>query len=180
MSSRALDARLAPSNERHMVRGACPLDCPDTCSWDVTVEGNRAVGLRGTRDHPFTRGSLCAKVDKYLDVMYSPDRLMYPFHRVGRKGEGRFERCSWDEALSEIAARPQPTIRDLGGAPVSPCRQEGRGKIRTLLLGRGPLGDCRPPEPHDSRLRRRRDLAVSRLRKHGIPAGDRRHRSTAV
>ena len=120
MSSRALDARLAPSNERRVVRGACPLDCPDTCSWDVTVEGNRAVGLRGTRDHPFTRGSLCAKVDKYLDVMYSPDRLMYPLHRVGRKGEGRFERCSWDEALSEIAARLNHTIRDFGGAAIWP------------------------------------------------------------
>jgi len=125
MSSGARDAVLVRSertaeNDRHTVRGACPLDCPDTCSWDVTVEGGHAVRLTGTRDHPFTRGSLCAKVDKYLDVMYSPDRLMFPLRRAGRKGEGRFERLTWDEALSEIAARLNETIRDYGGAAIWP------------------------------------------------------------
>ena len=106
--------------ERRIVRGACPLDCPDTCSWEVTVEDGRAVRLRGTRDHPFTRGSLCAKVDKYLDVMYSPDRLLYPLRRAGRKGGGRFERVTWDEALSEIAERLNHTIRTHGGAAIWP------------------------------------------------------------
>ena len=106
--------------ERRIVRGACPLDCPDTCSWEVTVEDGRAVRLRGTRDHPFTRGSLCAKVDKYVDVMYSPDRLLYPLRRAGRKGGGRFERVTWDEALSEIAERLNHTIRTHGGAAIWP------------------------------------------------------------
>ena len=106
--------------DRRVVRGACPLDCPDTCSWEVTVEDGRAVRLRGTRDHPFTRGSLCAKVDKYLDVMYSPDRLLYPLRRAGPKGSGRFERVTWDEALSQIAERLNDTIRTHGAAAIWP------------------------------------------------------------
>ncbi|MBI1872397.1 MAG: molybdopterin-dependent oxidoreductase, partial [Acidobacteria bacterium] len=93
--------------DRHIVRGACPLDCPDTCSWEVTVEDGRAVDLRGTQDHPFTRGSLCAKVDRYLDVMHAPDRLLYPMRRVGRKGEGKFERTAWSDAIAEFADRLQ-------------------------------------------------------------------------
>jgi anaerobic selenocysteine-containing dehydrogenase len=65
------------------VRGACPLDCPDTCTWEVTIGDGRAVALRGDRAHPFTRGALCGKVDHYLDALYSPDRLLYPLRRVG-------------------------------------------------------------------------------------------------
>ena len=53
-----------------VVRGACPLDCPDTCAWLTTVEDGRAVSLRGDREHPFTRGALCGKVDHYLDAVY--------------------------------------------------------------------------------------------------------------
>ncbi len=52
------------------VRGACGHDCPDTCSWIVDVNGDRADALRGDPDHPFTRGALCAKVDRYLDRVY--------------------------------------------------------------------------------------------------------------
>ena len=79
------------------VFGACPLDCPDGCSWVVTVEDGEAVRLRGNREHPFTAGALCAKVNGYLEHARAPDRLLYPLRRVGRKGEGRFERISWDD-----------------------------------------------------------------------------------
>src|SRR5262249_12238808 len=92
-----------------VVRGACPHDCPDTCAMLVTVEsrpdGDRAVQVVGNPDHPTTKGFLCKKVSNYLDRTYSPDRLQYPMRRIGRKGEGRFERISWDAALDEIAAR---------------------------------------------------------------------------
>src|SRR4029079_12629045 len=60
---------------------------------------------RGDKDHPFTRGFLCQKVANYLDRVYHPDRLLYPLKRVGRKGEGKFERISWDEAIRTISAR---------------------------------------------------------------------------
>lgn len=91
---------------RHSV---CPLDCPDACSVLVEIEGERAVRLRGNPDHPITQGFLCAKVTRYLERQYSPERLLYPQRRIGVKGEGRFERISWDQALDEIAG----TLRQL-------------------------------------------------------------------
>jgi anaerobic selenocysteine-containing dehydrogenase len=91
------------------VRAACPHDCPDTCAMRVTVElreGRRvAVKVAGDPEHPTTRGSLCTKVSRYLERVYHPERVLHPLRRVGRKGEGRFERVSWDEALDDIAAR---------------------------------------------------------------------------
>ncbi len=86
-------------------KAVCPLDCPDTCSMRVTVEGGVAVDLRGDADHPFTRGFLCQKMARYLDRVYSPERLLHPLRRVGPKGSGRFERISWDEALAEVAEK---------------------------------------------------------------------------
>jgi anaerobic selenocysteine-containing dehydrogenase len=95
----------ATSKPRRVVRAACPHDCPDTCAMLVTVENGRAVDIRGAPDHPPTNGTLCTKVARYLDRTYSPDRLRYPMRRIGAKGEGRFARISWDEALDEIAQR---------------------------------------------------------------------------
>jgi len=90
---------------RRVVRAACPHDCPDTCAMLVTVENGRAIEIRGAPDHPPTAGSLCTKVARYLDRTYSPDRLRYPMRRIGGKGDGRFARITWDEALDEIAER---------------------------------------------------------------------------
>jgi anaerobic selenocysteine-containing dehydrogenase len=90
---------------RHIVRGACPHDCPDTCALLTTVEGGRAVEVRGAPDHPGTQGVLCTKVARYLDRTYSDQRLLHPMKRIGAKGEGRFARISWDEALATIATR---------------------------------------------------------------------------
>lgn len=88
------------------VKAVCPHDCPDTCGITVTVDADgRALNIRGDKDHPFTRGFLCQKVSNYLDRVYHPDRLLYPLRRVGPKGSGRFERISWDTAISEITAR---------------------------------------------------------------------------
>ncbi len=90
---------------RHVVRGACPHDCPDTCALLTTVENGRAVEVRGATDHPATAGVLCTKVARYLDRTYSDQRLLHPMRRVGAKGEGRFVRISWDEALTTIAEK---------------------------------------------------------------------------
>ena len=100
------------------VRAVCPHDCPDTCGMVVTVDTatGRAVELRGDRDHPFTRGFLCQKVANYLDRVYHPERLLYPQRRVGRKGEGRFERISWDTAIATIAER----FRQIAASPHGP------------------------------------------------------------
>ncbi|MBV7538811.1 molybdopterin oxidoreductase family protein [Duganella sp. sic0402] len=90
------------------VRAACPLDCPDTCALLVTVEDGVATAVKGDPDHPTTAGVLCTKVSRYTERTYHADRLLYPLKRVGKKGEGKFERISWEEALDTIAARLKP------------------------------------------------------------------------
>src|SRR6476469_3716475 len=102
---RAMPLDSSAAANRRIVRAACPHDCPDTCAMLVTVEDGRAVDIRGAPDHPPTGGTLCTKVARYLERTYSPDRLRYPMRRIGAKGEGRFARISWDEALDEIATR---------------------------------------------------------------------------
>ena len=100
---------LAPANkisiERKVVRAACPHDCPDTCALLVTVENGVAVKVEGAKDHPFTAGTLCTKVSRYLERTYSKERVLFPQKRVGPKGKGEFVRISWDEALATIAER---------------------------------------------------------------------------
>ncbi|ODP34865.1 molybdopterin-dependent oxidoreductase [Pandoraea sp. ISTKB] len=89
----------------HVVRAACPHDCPDTCALHVTVENGVAIKVQGDPDHPTTKGVLCTKVSRYTERTYHPDRLLHPLKRVGPKGSGQFVRVSWDEALDEIAKR---------------------------------------------------------------------------
>lgn len=91
--------------EIRRVKGCCPLDCQDTCAWVAEVEDGRVIAVRGAKDHPFTRGVLCAKVNDYQARTYAPDRLLRPLRRAGPKGSGRFEPISWDEAVATIAAR---------------------------------------------------------------------------
>ncbi|XAH24306.1 molybdopterin oxidoreductase family protein [Xylophilus sp. GW821-FHT01B05] len=87
------------------VRGACPHDCPDTCSLLTTVQDGVAVRVQGNPAHPMTAGVLCAKVAKYPERTYHPERLLQPMRRAGPKGAGIFEPVSWDEALDDIAHR---------------------------------------------------------------------------
>ncbi|MHB1095188.1 MAG: molybdopterin-containing oxidoreductase family protein [Gemmatimonadaceae bacterium] len=98
------------------VRGACPHDCPDSCAMITTVEDGRAIRVQGDPDHPFTAGFLCAKVNRYLERTYHPERLLHPLKRVGKKGRGEFQRVSWDEALHDIGTR----LRAIADAPHGP------------------------------------------------------------
>lgn len=108
-----------------VVRAACPHDCPDTCAMLVTVEGERAIQLRGDPDHPTTRGFLCAKVNRYLERTYHPERLLYPQRRVGPKGRGQFERITWDEAISEICTRFRALSDEVGPQSILPYSYAG-------------------------------------------------------
>ena len=101
---------------RTVTKCVCPLDCPDTCSMLVTVEDGVATKLMGDAEHPFTRGFLCRKMTRYLDRVYSPDRLLHPLRRIGPKGSGQFERIAWDEALAMIADR----FAAIAGSPDGP------------------------------------------------------------
>jgi anaerobic selenocysteine-containing dehydrogenase len=91
------------------VQAVCPHDCPDTCALHVTVQGapgaERVVRVVGDPDHPPTHGVLCTKVSRYAERTYHAGRVLTPLKRVGRKGEGRFEPITWDEALDTIAMR---------------------------------------------------------------------------
>src|ERR671936_947414 len=103
-----------------VVRGACPHDCPDRCAWIVHVEDGVATSLVGDREHPETRGVLCAKVDHYVERTYSPLRLLHPLRRTGPKGSGEFERVSWEDALDEIYERTSEVICRWGAQAVMP------------------------------------------------------------
>ena len=119
------------------IRGVCPLDCPDTCSWIVSVSQGQAAALRGDPDHPYTRGSLCNKVVDYLNYARSPHRLLYPMRRTGAKGSGEFVRVSWDEALEEIAARFRDVIAKEGADAIWPIAGSGNMGLIQGIYGAG-------------------------------------------
>src|SRR6516164_1551431 len=108
---------------RHSV---CALDCPDACSLLIDIDADgRGSRLRGNPAHPVTRGFLCGKVARYLEHEYSADRLLYPLRRTGAKGEGKFARISWDEALDEIATRLQTASDEAGPESILPYSYAG-------------------------------------------------------
>ena len=116
-------------------RSVCALDCPDCCALLINVdESGNGSRLRGDPAHPITRGFLCGKVAQYLERVYHPDRLLYPMRRVGGKGEGRFERISWDRALDEIAMRLEQVCEQYGSEAVLPYSYAG---TMGLLNGSG-------------------------------------------
>src|ERR1043165_7870050 len=135
---------------KKVVHAACPHDCPDACGVLITVEDGRATKIQGDPTHPVTRGFLCAKVSKYLDRVYSPERVLYPMRRIGPKGPAAgvarqpssapghpraavatqadphiWERISWDEALGEIAARFRAIATEFGSEAILPYSYGG-------------------------------------------------------
>ncbi len=111
-----------------VVHTACPHDCPDACSVLVTIEDGRATRVVGNPDHPVTRGFLCPKVARYLDRVYSPDRLLYPMKRIAAKGSAgpeAFERISWDEALDKVAAGLKAAAAEFGPESILPFSYGG-------------------------------------------------------
>ena len=124
---------------KRVVHAACPHDCPDACGVLITIEDGRATRIQGDPEHPVTRGFLCAKVAKYLDRVYSPDRVLYPMRRVKAKGPAAdaadadksvratqaFERVSWDEALDEIADRFRHIVAEYSAEAILPYSYGG-------------------------------------------------------
>ena len=105
---------------------ACPLDCPDNCSLDVTVENGRVVRVEGARGrNELTEGYICAKVRNFAAHVHGESRVLHPQRRVGAKGEGRFERISWDEALDLVARQLVETRDRFGGEAILPYSYGG-------------------------------------------------------
>ncbi len=103
----------------------CPLDCPDTCSLVVTIEDNKLTKLRGNPEQETTKGFACVKMYAYPERQHHKDRLGYPLKRVGKKGEGKFERVSWEKALADIAAKTQHTLDTYGANAILPYHYAG-------------------------------------------------------
>jgi anaerobic selenocysteine-containing dehydrogenase len=130
-----LMAEATASSPFRVVHTVCSHDCPDSCAVLVTVdEHGRAIKVQGDPSQPVTQGFLCGKVAKYLDRVYSPDRVLYPLrrkpgaakgpHKRGHEQEA-FERVSWDEALSAIAARLQHVSDNYGPESILPYSYAG-------------------------------------------------------
>ena len=120
-----------------IVLGTCHHDCPDSCGWEVSVENGVAVKLRGNSEHPFSQGELCPKVNRFLERVYSPERILYPLARNGPKGSGEFRQISWDEALALVAERIHSVIDNFGGEAVMPWGSAGtQGLIQMNSLDR--------------------------------------------
>jgi anaerobic selenocysteine-containing dehydrogenase len=110
---------------------ACPLDCPDACSLDVTVEDGRVVGVDGSHVNPLTAGFICSKVRAFADHMYGEERIARPAIRVGEKGAGEFRPVSWEEALDLVAERIWSTKERLGSQAILPCSYGGSNGLLT-------------------------------------------------
>jgi anaerobic selenocysteine-containing dehydrogenase len=144
---------------KKVVHAACPHDCPDACGVLITVDEGRATKIQGDPDHPVTRGFLCAKVAKYLDRVYSPDRVLYPMKRIGAKGSAKtmwgrapspvqaeqssatitdgWQRISWDQALDEIATRLKAAAAEFGPESILPYSYGGTlGKLGYASMDR--------------------------------------------
>jgi anaerobic selenocysteine-containing dehydrogenase len=114
-----------------VVETACPLDCPDACTLAVTVQRGKVVALDGSRKNPVTDGYICAKVRQFGERVYGRDRLLYPSVRTGRKGDGRFARVSWDDALDLVAGRFERAKAAHGGASILPFSYGGSNGLLT-------------------------------------------------
>src|SRR6185437_4664613 len=132
MGRKAMNEMLQPE----IFFGACPHDCPDTCSMLFDVRGGVLHGVRGNPDHPMTRGGLCVKVKDYEKRHYHPDRVLHPMRRVGPKGSKEFEQISWDEALDEITSRWKDIIATYGPQAILPYSYLGhQGLVHGLNGG---------------------------------------------
>ncbi len=110
---------------RKIKRSVCPYDCPDACGFLVEVVDGVAVRMSGDPDHPFTRGTLCPKMNRYQDTVHSPLRLTQPLLRTGEKGSGQFQPVSWKEAIHLIAQRWQKIIEQSGAEAILPYSYAG-------------------------------------------------------
>ena len=132
----------------------CPLDCPDTCSLAVTVDGDQLISVKGSKVNPITHGAVCAKVAHYYpEFVHGANRLRYPLQRVGAKGSGKFQRISWDQALETIHDRVSGIIDRHGPQAILPFNYAGPHgmlagdsmslrffhKLGASLLNRSPL-----------------------------------------
>ena len=123
-----------PDTEKYadtkQVPGMCQL-CSTICGIIGHVKNDRLIKIEGNPNDPNSRGRLCARGQAGLNHQYHPERLLYPLKRVGKRGEGKWKRVSWDEALDEIAEKLK-AIRD-SGHPENFAFHQGRQRSKDAL-----------------------------------------------
>ncbi|MCB9082245.1 MAG: molybdopterin-dependent oxidoreductase [Lewinellaceae bacterium] len=119
------------------IHGACYHDCPDTCSWTVTTQGEKVTGFGPNSANPYTGNSLCSKMNFFpQEVTFHPDRILTPLKRVGPKGKGTFAPISWEQALTEVATKLSTIIQEKGGEAVMPYSFAGtEGLVQNNAMG---------------------------------------------
>lgn len=128
-----------------MEKTICPYDCPTTCGLLAETDGSRISRVRGDPDHPANRGLICGKMREYERSVHSPDRILTPMRRTGKKGEGKFEPISWEAAVGEITDRWKAILRKNGGDAILPVYYSGvmsviQRKCGDAFFGR--MGAC--------------------------------------
>ena len=121
----------APGATTTVVETACPLDCPDACSLAVTVQQGKVVTIDGSRKNPVTDGYICAKVRRFGERVYGPDRLLYPAVRSGPKGSGQFSRVTWEAAIELVASRFELAKATAGAESILPYSYGGSNGLLT-------------------------------------------------
>ncbi|MEQ1727868.1 MAG: molybdopterin-dependent oxidoreductase [Vicinamibacterales bacterium] len=114
-----------------VVDTACPLDCPDTCSLAVSVQNGKVLAIDGAKRNPVTDGFICAKVRKFDQRVYGPDRILHPAIRKGRKGDGRFETVTWDVAMGRIVEKMEEAKARWGAESILPYSYGGSNGLLT-------------------------------------------------
>ncbi len=119
------------NESNHTIGTSCVRDCPDACSLEVVVEQGRVKKIGPGTENDVTRDFICSKVGRFADRLYHPDRLLYPMRRIGAKGEARFERIDWDEALGTITERFRSIQESVGGEAILPYNYGGSNGFLT-------------------------------------------------
>lgn len=114
-----------PKPKGDIVYNACPRNCHDTCTILSEVVDGRIVRMKGDPENPITAGGLCVKMNHYINWVYHPDRILHPMKRVGKKGQGKFERISWEEAYDTITEKFNEIIDEFGSEAIMPYSYSG-------------------------------------------------------
>ena len=99
---------------------ACPDDCPSTCTLDIEHDNKHIFKINGNKENSYTKGVICSKVSRYRERTHNKNRLLYPLKRVGEKGSNKFQRISWDEALTIVSKKLLKIKNDYGSESIWP------------------------------------------------------------
>ena len=111
------------------IQTTCTMDCPDTCILEVQVKNGEIEKINGSENNPTTAGFICSKISKFAKRVYHEDRLLYPMRRIGKKGDGKFERMSWENAIREITTKFKEIIPKYGAEAILPYHYGGSNAL---------------------------------------------------